>query len=230
VKNTRFSEVDMFGLNDNQNQNNDIATAPPTVVAQSNMTLPDEGAPALPDEWHAPSNLNSQTLSSNGGPAASVTIGPASASPNPPPVEPAATATTAPDEVKHEDKIVPELSLDNAYIATNPAHAVLPPVSEPAKPTAASLMNDSSEDELMKMKQKALQNLAPLVDHLDQSPEEKFKTTMMLIQASDNADLVKDAYEAANRIKDEKARAQALLDVVNEINYFTHHSAVEASA
>jgi hypothetical protein len=66
-----------------------------------------------------------------------------------------------------------------------------------------------------------LQDLAPLVDHLEQSNEEKFKTTMMLIQASDNSDLIPDAYEAANKIEDEKVRAQALLDVVNEINYFT---------
>jgi hypothetical protein len=45
----------------------------------------------------------------------------------------------------------------------------------------------------------------------------------MLIQASDNPALVKDAYEAAQKITDEKARAQALIDVVNEINYFTQH-------
>ena len=50
---------------------------------------------------------------------------------------------------------------------------------------------------------------------------------MMLIQASDNADLVPEAYEAANQITDEKARAQALLDVVNEINYFTQSEKTE---
>lgn len=66
---------------------------------------------------------------------------------------------------------------------------------------------------------------APLLRpyHLDQSPEEKFRTTMMMIQASDNQDLITTAYEAANQITDEKARAQALLDVINEINYFTQH-------
>ena len=45
---------------------------------------------------------------------------------------------------------------------------------------------------------------------------------MMLIQASDNASLIKRAYEAANQIEDEKLRAQALIDVINEINYFTN--------
>jgi hypothetical protein len=46
---------------------------------------------------------------------------------------------------------------------------------------------------------------------------------MMMIQASDNQDLIKEAYSAAQAITDEKTRAQALLDIVNEINYFTSH-------
>jgi hypothetical protein len=76
-------------------------------------------------------------------------------------------------------------------------------------------------DELINIKQDALQQLSPLVGHLEQSPEEKFRTTMMMIQASDDQSLIRTAYEAAQAITDEKARAQALLDVVNEINYFT---------
>ena len=46
---------------------------------------------------------------------------------------------------------------------------------------------------------------------------------MMMIQASDNQALIKEAYAAAQEIDDEKTRAQALLDIVNEINYFTQH-------
>lgn len=81
----------------------------------------------------------------------------------------------------------------------------------------------SGNNDLVDIKQQALQHLSPLVSHLDQTPEEKFRTTMMMIQASDNKDLVKDAFEAAQAITDDKARAQALLDVINEINYFTQH-------
>lgn len=73
----------------------------------------------------------------------------------------------------------------------------------------------------MGIKQQALQQLKPLVGHLEQTPEEKFRTTMMMIQASDDSSLIGDAYEAAKAISDEKTQAQALLDVVNEINYFT---------
>lgn len=81
-------------------------------------------------------------------------------------------------------------------------------------------------DELLDIKQEALQALTPLVGHLEQTPEEKFRTTMMMIQASDDQSLLKEAYAAAKAISDEKSRAQALLDVVNEINYFTqqHHN------
>jgi hypothetical protein len=80
------------------------------------------------------------------------------------------------------------------------------------------------EEDLLQIKTQALQSLAPLINHLDQSPEEKFKTTMMMIQATDNSEMIRDAYAAANQIEDEKARAQALLDVINEINYFTHRN------
>ncbi len=80
----------------------------------------------------------------------------------------------------------------------------------------------SGDADLINIKQQALSQLSPMLSHLDQSPEEKFKTIMMMIQASDNKDLIKQAYEAAEQITDEKSKAQALLDVVNEINYFTH--------
>jgi len=75
-----------------------------------------------------------------------------------------------------------------------------------------------------------LQQLTPLVDHLEQNPEEKFRTTMMMIQAADNSALIKAAYDAALQIPDEKIRAQALLDIVNEINYFTHNNDNNAAA
>lgn len=97
----------------------------------------------------------------------------------------------------------------------------------PATPDPAQTPSDSPvSDELLSIKQEALQALTPLVSHLEQSPEEKFRTTMMMIQASDDQSLLRDAYTAAKDIADEKARAQALLDVINEINYFTqqHHS------
>jgi hypothetical protein len=92
----------------------------------------------------------------------------------------------------------------------------------PKADDSATATNGSSND-LLDIKQQALQHLSPLVSQLDQTPEEKFKTTMMMIQASDDQSLVKEAYEAAKEISDEKQRAQALLDIINEINYFTQN-------
>lgn len=98
------------------------------------------------------------------------------------------------------------------------------PHSDAAAPATPSPHVGPQPDELLDIKQNALQQLSPLVGHLDQSPEERFRTTMMMIQASDDKSLVKAAYEAAQQISDEKERAQALLDIVNEINYFTQHA------
>ncbi len=92
--------------------------------------------------------------------------------------------------------------------------------SAPASVTPA-VTNGDNNDDLLNIKQEALQQLTPLVSHLDQSAEEKFKTIMMMIQATDDHTKLKEAFDAAKEITDDKVRAQALLDVVNEINYFT---------
>ena len=89
-------------------------------------------------------------------------------------------------------------------------------VAEPAAPAAS---DDTSD--LAAIKQQALLGLSPIVGQLDQSPEERFNTAMMMLQATDDQALIKVAYDAAQSITDDKARAQALLDIVNEINYFT---------
>jgi hypothetical protein len=81
----------------------------------------------------------------------------------------------------------------------------------------------NANDHLSAIKIQALDELYPLIDNLDLNPEERFRTLMMMIQASDNQDLVELAYQAAHQISDEKIKAQALLDIVNEINYFTQH-------
>jgi hypothetical protein len=101
-------------------------------------------------------------------------------------------------------------------------------LSEPTPPVPTETVTPPAPDssvngaDLLSIKQEALTSLSPLVHNLELEAEEKFKTLMMLIQASDNHTLVKEAYDAAQAIPDEKVRAQALLDVVNEINYFTH--------
>lgn len=111
---------------------------------------------------------------------------------------------------------------DSAAFGDQPAQdaPVTSSDSTPEPVTSAPVSSD-----LLSIKQQALTALSPLVDHLDQTSEEKFRTTMMMIQASDNQDLIKVAYDAAQAITDEKVKAQALLDIVNEINYFTQQAA-----
>jgi hypothetical protein len=101
------------------------------------------------------------------------------------------------------------------------------PIDKVPPPDSGDLIapGDSAVSDLVEIRQHALTELAPLLDQLDlKDPEERFRTIMMVIQASDDRKLVKEAYEAAHAITDEKAKAQALLDVVNEVNYFTQQS------
>jgi len=79
----------------------------------------------------------------------------------------------------------------------------------------------TTPEELHKIKQQALKQLGPMVGHLQQTPQERFDTLMMMIRASDDETLIKPAYEAALQIEDDNKKAQALLDVVNEVNYLT---------
>jgi hypothetical protein len=106
----------------------------------------------------------------------------------------------------------PTTTTEPGFIATD-QNGAPDPVATADLPQGAS--------DLLEIKKNALQQLSPLVGHLNQTPEEKFRTAMMMIQASDDQTLIPAAYEAAKEITDEKTRAQALLDIVNEINYFT---------
>jgi hypothetical protein len=72
------------------------------------------------------------------------------------------------------------------------------------------------------IKKDALNELRPLVDKLNVSPEEKFDTLLLLIRSTDDADLIGPAHEAAKSISDEARRAEALLDIIKEIDYLSH--------
>lgn len=117
----------------------------------------------------------------------------------------------------------PAPALPEATPITAPPVVSTPTVTPTVTPHDDVVKPASAATDLLSIKQQALKQLSPLVGHLDQTPEEKFRTTMMMIQASDDQSLLSQAYEAAQSITDEKTRAQALLDVVNEINYFTQH-------
>ncbi|OGL23905.1 hypothetical protein A2791_03310 [Candidatus Saccharibacteria bacterium RIFCSPHIGHO2_01_FULL_46_30] len=92
-----------------------------------------------------------------------------------------------------------------------------PAPSEPA-PHASSLHTDSS---LEGIKKDALNELRPLVDKLNVSAEEKFDTYLLLLRSTDDTTLIGPAHDAAKSITDEARRAQALLDIIKEIDYLS---------
>ncbi len=104
----------------------------------------------------------------------------------------------------------------------------IPPTPEPATTdTPAPAADTSSEDTtaskpLDAIKNAALEELRPLVDKLDVKAEDKFDTYLLLIRSTDDMSLIAPAHEAAKAIQDEARRAQALLDIVKEIDYLSH--------
>lgn len=78
--------------------------------------------------------------------------------------------------------------------------------------------NASSNTDLNTIKQNALRELSGLIGHLDQTPEEKYATAKMIYDETKDQNSLNAVFEAAKNLPDEKARANALHDVVSTIN------------
>lgn len=104
----------------------------------------------------------------------------------------------------------------------------LPPEPEPepvvqTKPTKTSAtVTPVADNDLDNVKNEAIKELRPLVDKLNISAEEKFDTYLLLIRSTDDKTLIAPAHEAAKNIADESRRAQALLDVIKEIDFLSN--------
>ncbi|MFZ2835710.1 MAG: hypothetical protein WAZ21_00095 [Candidatus Saccharimonadales bacterium] len=95
---------------------------------------------------------------------------------------------------------------------------VAPVVDAPViAPIATPVTNDLEE-----IKKDALSELRPLIDKLDVSPEEKFDTLLLIIRSTDDQSLLAATHEAAKAIPDDSRRAQALLDIIKEIDFFSN--------
>lgn len=95
-----------------------------------------------------------------------------------------------------------------------------PAVPEPITPLPPAM--PAASGDLESIKKDALNELRPLVDKLNVAPEEKFDTYLLLLRSTDDQALIAPAYEAAHGIADEARRAQALLDIIKEIDYLSH--------
>lgn len=94
-------------------------------------------------------------------------------------------------------------------------------------PTISAILTPSSTDpgstDLDTVKKDALDELRPIIERVDLPAEEKFDTYLMLIRSTDDSSLISPAHTAAKGIVDEKRRAEALLDIIKEIDYLSHN-------
>ncbi len=99
----------------------------------------------------------------------------------------------------------------------------MPPMPDPiATPLPGLPTMPAMGSDLDGVKLEALNELRPLVDKLNVTPEEKFDTYLLLIRSTDDKALVAPAHEAAKAIVDETRRAQALLDIIKEIDFLSN--------
>ena len=120
-------------------------------------------------------------------------------------------ATISPDPVATDQNDEPAIDIAK------------PAAPEPVMPTpTVSTPAPAADPALDTIKQTALNELRPLVDKLDVSPEEKFDTYLLLLRSTDDKTLIAPAHDAAIAIVDEARRAQALLDIIKEIDYFSN--------
>ena len=118
--------------------------------------------------------------------------------------------------------------------STQPADPILTDVlAQPAKPAKAKsepatppnvnpLGHNVDSGALGDIRLQVISELRPLVNRLDfLAPADKFDTLLLLIRTIDDSSLIPMAHQTAMAIPDEVKRAQALLDILKEIDFFT---------
>lgn len=112
--------------------------------------------------------------------------------------------------------------------ATDPLMVAPPPTETNTTPAPTPVTPSESvatpPGDLGEIKRLALNELRPIVDQLELPAEEKFDALLLVIRSSDDQSLVKTAYTAAEGITDPAKKAQALLDIVKEIEYFSQQA------
>ena len=118
--------------------------------------------------------------------------------------------------------------------SAQPADPILTDVlAQPAKPAKAKsepvtppnvnpLGHNVDSGALGDIRLQVISELRPLVNRLDfLAPADKFDTLLLLIRTIDDSSLIPMAHQTAMAIPDEVKRAQALLDILKEIDFFT---------
>lgn len=153
--------------------------------------------------------------------------------PTPPPV---AANTPAPGAPVNEDDdkmptLDPTAGADDDNLFGPPTMSSVPSPTAP-KESKPEPKNDHHKNhdkpgmpkpngDLEGIKASALEALRPLVGKLKLPAEERFDTLLLIIRSTDDQSLLNQAHQAAKEITDDTRRAQALLDVIKEIDYFS---------
>lgn len=146
-----------------------------------------------------------------------------------------ALAGVLPDEEEPATSATPTLQFEEtptASVATPVVPPTVTPIAIPdTPPIAAPITADApsgvgplpttGSPELDSIKLDALKELRPLMDKVELPAEEKFDTYLMLIRSTDDSSLIGPAHTAAQNIGDEKRKAEALLEIIKEIDYLS---------
>lgn len=141
---------------------------------------------------------------------------------NQPPAQPAKPAPAAPAKptgksgsAQPADPILTDVLAQPAKPAKAKSEPVTPPNVNP-------LGHNVDSGALGDIRLQVISELRPLVNRLDfLAPADKFDTLLLLIRTIDDSSLIPMAHQAAMAIPDEVKRAQALLDILKEIDFFT---------
>jgi hypothetical protein len=78
----------------------------------------------------------------------------------------------------------------------------------------------AQNDQLEDVKKRAMHALTPLIaDIKDMDPERKFDICLSAMRYTDNKELANVALNAALEISEDGTKAEALVELINEINY-----------
>ena len=140
------------------------------------------------------------------------------------------TALPQPDDDEEPEPAPAETAAAAPEIQKRHGKSVSPTAEEPKAddldvssllPAPASNATSTGSGPLDKLKASALEELRPLVGKLNLPAEEKFDTLLLIIRSTDDQSLLDEAHDAAKEITDDVKRAQALLDIIKEIDYFS---------
>lgn len=130
--------------------------------------------------------------------------------------------------IDEENETVQQGAAQQPGVAPAPAQNAqsnTPPAIQKHQPAPAPASSTPAGTGIDEIKARAIDELRPLVGKLSIAPEEKFDTYLLLLRSTDDKSLIAPAHETALKIEDEARRAQALLDIIKEIDFLSQPAA-----